>query len=144
MNEGYYYQNAYVTRDADAAAARIKAMADVRFESGFDDPVEVAVPGASGPMRSKVVLLWTEDFQYELIQPISGLVDIYTDALPHGDGLAFHHVCRRVNDWAAFRTQVDRQPIPLRLEGSFGPVKILYLDSRPQLGHYLESVASQR
>jgi hypothetical protein len=39
--EGQHYQNAYVTRDIDKAAARVTARADVRSVAQFEATTEV-------------------------------------------------------------------------------------------------------
>ena len=89
---------------------------------------------------SKLAFIWIDGLQYELIQPVSGLVDIYSDALPDDDGLKFHHICTRVDDWADFRARVDQQDLPVVLEGGGDLLKFLYLDARKLVGHYLEYV----
>lgn len=140
MIEGHQFQNAYVTRDAAGAMARLKAGMAVRQESFVQVPTEVWTPRGSGPMECRLGFLWVEDTQYELIEPVSGVVDIYRDALPADDGLVFHHICNRIDDWADFRARVDRQPWPVVLEGHSGPLNFLYLDARATLGHYLEYI----
>ena len=142
MIEGGHYQNAYVTRDVAKAAAAFKARADVRMESHFDGSLPVVgATGETGLMACRIAFLWVGDLQYELIEPVSGAVAIYRDALPPGDGLVFHHVGMRVPDWAAFEARVARQKLPVAHRGEAGPLRFLYLDARPLLGHYLEYVA---
>jgi hypothetical protein len=140
MIEGRHFQNAYVTRDAAKAMTTLRAGMDVRSESFLQTAMDVWTPAGRGTMDCKLGFLWVEDMQYELIEPISGLVDLYRDALPSGDGLAFHHACMRIDDWADFRARVDRQPLPVVLEGGSGPISFLYLDARTTLGHYLEYI----
>lgn len=141
MIEGRHFQNAYVTRDAATAMEALKANMDVRLESSIQMPIEVWTPSGGGTMDCKLGFLWVEDLQIELIEPVSGPVDLYRDALPAGDGLAFHHACMRVDDWADFRARVDRQPLPVVLEGGSGPLNFLYLDARSTIGHYLEYIS---
>jgi hypothetical protein len=141
MIEGLHFQNAYVTRDALGAMEKLKAGMAVRQEAFLQSAIEVSTPAGRGVIDCKLGFLWVEDLQYELIEPVSGAVDLYRDALPAGDGLAFHHACMRVDDWADFRARVARQPLPVVLEGGSGPLNFLYLDARPMLGHYLEYIA---
>ena len=65
----------------------------------------------------KLAFIWVGDLQYELIQPISGAVDVYRDALPADDGLQFHHICMRVGDWDEFRPRGRQPALPVVLEG---------------------------
>lgn len=139
MIEGHHYQNAYVTRDLARAVDAFQARADVRFKAGYEGPMPVTT-AADGPgtMECKLAFLWVGDLQYEFIEPVSGAVDIYRHALPDDDRLVFHHVAMRVPDWADFRARVAQQSLPVVQHGEAGPLTFLYLDARPQLGHYLE------
>ncbi len=132
------FQIAYVTRDIDKAMARFRAEADLRTEIYHEGEVPVKTPNGPDVMRVKLAFMWVGDFQYELIQPISGLEHIYAAALPQDDSLAFHHTCVRVHDWEKFRRQVESQPYPIAFEGGGGPNYFLYLDARKTLGHFLE------
>ena len=135
---GRHYQNAYVTRNLDAARSALKARADIRHEAEFEGSIALKTPTGEATMETKLAFLWIGNLQIELIQPLGGLVDFYRDALPADDRLAFHHSCMRVDDWDDFRAKVDQQPYPLVFEGEAGPLRFLYLDARRDLGHYLE------
>jgi hypothetical protein len=131
MITGQHYQNAYVTRDLDAAVARFEAQADVRASLRFDDvPVRFRTPEGEGDGVQSVALLWVEDLNIELITPRAGdVLALYRDALPAGDGLAFHHVCHRIDDWGAFESRLAGQPYPVVLRGSTpGLLEFVYLD----------------
>jgi hypothetical protein len=138
MLRGRHFQNAYVTRDIEKAAAAFKARGDVAETHVFEVEVEVATPAGRGPIRNKLAFIWIDDLQIELIQPVSGLVDLYTDWLPADDGLRFHHICQRVDDWDALKREVAAQPLPIVQEGGHDQLKFLYLDARSTMGHYLE------
>lgn len=140
MLMGRHYQNAYVTRNVGKAVEQFKANADVRKVIEIDVPTEVWTPQGSGPARQKLAFVWVEDLNFELIQPVSGFVQIYADALPEGDSLRFHHVCHRVDDWDALRAAVDKGPWPIVLKGGSDLLKFLYIDTREWLGHYVEYV----
>jgi hypothetical protein len=140
MLEGYHYQNAYVTRDIDKWVATFGERAKVDKLLRFEGTTPVTTVNGPGVQTSKLAFLWVGDLQYELIQPVSGDVAIYGDVLPDGDGLQFHHVCMRVDDWDDFRARVDQQPYPVVLEGGNEQLRFLYLDARSFLGHYLEYV----
>lgn len=138
MFEDQHYQVAYVTRDIQKALADFKTRADVRHETYFETEMPLRSPRGPLTMHNKLVLLWVGNVQYEFIEPVSGLEDIYNPALPEGDGLGFHHICSRVADWDDFRARVDGQSLPIAFEGEVGPLKFLYLDGRKACGHYLE------
>jgi Glyoxalase/Bleomycin resistance protein/Dioxygenase superfamily len=140
MLEGQHYQNAYITRDIDKAMASFAARAGVSDARSFEASVEVTTPKGRGLATNKLSFIWINNLQYELIQPVSGLVDIYTDVLPADDSMLFHHICMRVDDWSSFRPKVERQKYPVVLEGGGEALRFLYLDARDFLGHYLEYV----
>lgn len=140
MIEGRHYQNAYVTRDIDAAIAGFVARTGATDVMRFDGEVDVWTPHGEGRARNRLAFIWIDNLQYEFIEPVSGLVDIYRDALPEGDALTFHHVCMRVDDWDVFRAKVRREGWPVVLEGGGEALRYLYLDARDLVGHYLEYV----
>ena len=138
MLEGYHYQNAYVTRDVKKGVEAFQQRANVDRVLTYEGSTPVTTPEGAGIQTNKLAFIWVGDLQYELIQPISGSVRVYSDALPADDSLRFHHICMRVADWGEFRARVDRQPYRVVLEGGNELLRFLYLDARPFLGHYLE------
>jgi hypothetical protein len=140
MLEGHHFQNAYVTRDIDKWVAAFKERAKIDTLMQYEGTTEVTTVSGRGTQTNKLAFIWVGDMQYELIQPVSGDVALYADALPADDALRFHHICMRVDDWDDFRARVDQQPYPVVLEGGNELLRFLYLDARPFLGHYLEYV----
>ena len=140
MLEGRHFQNAYVTRDIEKGIASFRDRADVQDAHSFEVGSAVWTPGGSGVAVNKLCFIWIGDLQYELIQPVSGPVSMYTDALPDDDSLRFHHICMRVPEWEGFRARVEAQRYPVVYEGNTGATRFLYLDARAFLGHYLEYV----
>jgi hypothetical protein len=140
MIRGQHFQNAYVTRNVDKWVEEFRIRAGVTDPMVYEGGVEMTTPKGTGMAVNRIAFIWVDNLQYELIQPISGLVDIYADALPEDDSLKFHHICMRVPDWDDFRAEVDRQPLPVVLEGNMGGLRFLYLDAREFVGHYLEYV----
>lgn len=133
-----HYQNAYVTRDIEKALELFRARYGVADARHFQAEFEVTTPTGKGLAVNKVAFIWIGALQYELIEPVSGLVDIYSDALPE-QGLRFHHICMRSHDWDATLAEVERQQLSIvyRGETSSG-LKFIYADARATLGHYLE------
>jgi hypothetical protein len=140
MLEGKHFQNAYVTRDIDSAIELFRSRADIRKLLQFEAETDVMTPDGPRKCTNKLAFIWIGDFQYELIQPGAGTLTMYRDALPADDSLSFHHVCMRVDNWEDFRARVDRQPLPVAIEGGNALLRYLYLDAREFLGHYLEYV----
>jgi hypothetical protein len=138
MLTGYHFQNAYLTRDIDKAIAGFRARGDVDECKPFRAEVEVETPWGRRTLVNLLAFIWIDNLQYELIQPISGVPEVYDHALADHDGLAFHHVCMRVNDWSALKSSVVRQGLPIVMEGGNENLNFLYVDARDSLGHYLE------
>jgi hypothetical protein len=141
MLEGKHFQNAYVTRNIRKAIEDFKSRADIRKLIEYEGTTEVTTPAGLVKQTTKLAFVWVDDLQYELIEPVSGAVDIFRNALPADDLPVFHHICMRVDNWDEFRARVDRQSLPIVMERSIGDgLKFLYLDARSFLGHYLEYV----
>ena len=136
-----HYQNAYVTPDIEQALAIFRERYGVADARSFEAEYEVTTPAGTGVARNRLALIWIGDLQYELIEPVSGAVDIYREALP-ATGLRFHHVCMRSFDWDATLAEVERQRLPIVYRGdSTSGLKFIYADARDTLGHYLEFVS---
>jgi hypothetical protein len=134
-----HYQNAYVTRDLDAALGIFRAQYGFDGFKRMEVSYELRTARERGTASVKLALGWIGGVQYELIEPVSGLVDVYREGLDDGRPMRFHHVCMRVPDWAAFRAQVDRDNRKVAIEGGTpGHLMWLYIDARDTLGHYLE------
>jgi hypothetical protein len=135
-----HYQNAYVTRDINQAIALFRSKYGFDGFNQFEIAQEVNTPAGRGICVMKMALGWIGNLQYELIEPISGMVDVFKNSLPDKDPVLFHHICMRVTDWDTFRAEVDRLQWPVVIEGTGtgGHLKYIYVDARDSLGHYLE------
>lgn len=134
-----HYQNAYVTPNIEQAIAGLRDLENVENILQFETPLELWTPQGTGTALMKIALAWIGNLQVELIEPVSGLVDIYRDALP-ASGVRFHHVGMRVKDWDATVAEIERLQLPVVLRGEMPGVKFMYADARQTLGHYLEYV----
>ncbi|NGY03953.1 VOC family protein [Solimonas terrae] len=133
-----HYQNAYVTPDIEQALTIFRRRYGVADAKYFQAETEVWTPYGSGIAVNRIAFIWIGDLQYELIEPVSGPVDLYRDALPVR-GLRFHHVCMRSFDWDATLAEVERQGLPVVYRGGTASgLKFIYADARDTLGHYLE------
>lgn len=135
----HHYQNAYVTRDLERALAMFRHQYGFDGFKQYDVSYELQTPRGSGTASVRLALGWIGNVQYELIQPVSGLVDAYTEGLPQDAVLSFHHVAMRVHDWDAFRAALERDNRPIAMQGGTpGHLLWLYVDARDSVGHYLE------
>ncbi len=134
------FQNAYVTRSLERAIATLRDRFGAVDIKQFEASIEVKTPHGTGPAAMKTALAWVGEIQYELIEPVSGFVDIYRDALRADDGLQFHHICMRPDDLQQVRAEIERQGMPIVFEGISSATKFFYADARATLGHYLEYV----
>jgi hypothetical protein len=135
-----HYQNAYVTRDLDASIATMRVLYGIQDWLTYTAEMEVTTPAGKGPSANKLAFGWVGGLQYELIQPLSGQVGFYTEALRDDGGMRFHHVCMRKDDLDAARREVERHKLPIVYEGQTGVTRFFYADARATLGHYLEFV----
>jgi glyoxalase/bleomycin resistance protein/dioxygenase superfamily protein len=134
-----HYQNAYITRDLDQAIAMFRTQYGFDNFKQYEVSYELKTPKASGTAKVKLALGWAGNLQYEFIQPISGLIDVYKEGLPDTGPLRFHHVAMRVPDWEALRARLAREQRSIVMEGGTpGHLLWLYVDARDTLGHYLE------
>ncbi|AMO70590.1 VOC family protein [Sphingorhabdus sp. M41] len=142
MAIGQHYQNAYVTRDVDKAVQGFRKWADTRLILETEVEVKLWTPEGEGSGVQKLAFVWVEDLNYELIEPKSGdVLKIYKEALPEGDGLAFHHVCHRVDDWDETIAHIEKNPFPVVLKGGTPDMlQFCYVDTREWLGHFTEYI----
>lgn len=140
MFPGRHYQNAYVCADLEAAIGEFRHHVPGGEVPIIDIDFEVRTPEGPRRIANRVAMIWVEGLQYELIQPIVDETGIYANHGAGGGLLQFHHICRRVDDWDTFREKLDQQPVPVVMERTEHdyPIKFLYVDARPVLGHYLE------
>jgi hypothetical protein len=135
-----HYQNAYVTPNLDHALAKLRADFGVGDFLCMDISIPVWTQGGEGVATSRIAVGWVGDLQYELIQPISGPVDVYREAVREAQLLRFHHIAMRVEDWDELRADIGLRGQSIVYSGQTEGLKFLYVDARDTLGHYLEYV----
>ncbi len=140
MITGHHYQNAYICDDIEAAIAAFAQRADIGNVTPFAVEQKLWTPHGISRVASKLAFIWIGDLQYELIEVIDDQSRIYGNYQRNGGIVHFHHSCARVDDWDAFRAEVDQQDLPVVLEraNEGDALKFLYLDGRSFCGHYLE------
>jgi catechol 2,3-dioxygenase-like lactoylglutathione lyase family enzyme len=138
-------QIAWVTSDLDATEAALSALLGVRTWVRMDQvhfgPESNTYRGKPADFFAAISLSYAQDMQLELIEPIRGGANIYSDFLrEHGPGL--HHICVEVADADAFEVALadaDAQGAEVVAQGAMpGGMRFAYV-SNPAAGvPYLE------
>jgi hypothetical protein len=140
----HMYQFGYVTRDMEAAKRRITETMGVETFHERESKRTVELFGRPSPFRIQVALANIGDKQIEIILPLEGVVGFYYDGLNLDRGpLALHHIGIMVADpdeaWEPMRKAVREAGYVAALESDDPTfVRILYADTRADLGHYVE------
>jgi hypothetical protein len=136
-----HYQNAYVTADIDRAVALLEEQFGAAGKAArIDITQKFWTPQGEGEGTLKLAFVQVGRLQYELIEPVSGNVAIYKDAVVPGQPMRFHHVAMRADDIDAVRAESEKRGRKIVLAGEAAGVRFLYADARDTLGHYLEYV----
>lgn len=142
------FQMSYITRDLDAAMAHCRAELGIGHFDTTDAEVEVLSYGKLRPLKIRAAFGNMGRNQLELIEPVSGAIEIYTDEVDLSQHIInFHHVAIAVRGGIAeWRELVDE----VRASGDefaylFPPeptdddkLAFAYVDTRKRLGHYTE------
>ena len=138
-----FFQVAYVTEDMDRAQRlfadthripQFLEMRDMRYQTQGEKQA-----------HCHISLAYVGAVEIELIQPLSGDVELYRDYLPRdGSAVRLHHLCRRFETEAEYDAQIEaftrmgkRFPINGKAEGVG---RYFYCDFRAELGHYVEGI----
>lgn len=133
------YQSAYITRNRDAAVAMLRERHGMTDFILFEPDIEVQTPQGKGRAQTRVALGWAGLHQIEIIEPVSGLVDLYYPSLPKDErSLGFHHTAIRVDEWDAFKATIERNEYPIAYASGLDGLEFIYLDARDTMGHYVE------
>jgi hypothetical protein len=145
---GELFQMSYITRDLDAAMAHCKDALGIEEFSTTDAEVEVLSYGKLRPLKLRAAMANIGRHQFELIQPISGATEVYTDDVDLSAHIInFHHIAIAVrggiDNWLALVEEVRASgdefaflapPEP----GPDDKVCFGYVDTRKRLGHFTE------
>ena len=135
------YQIAYVTGDLARGAEMLESRFGVATFTCVSLDLNLSKPAAAAAI--KVGIAWVGDLQIELIEPVSGAVDVYRTALPRDPAaLSIHHLAMRVSgdiqNWDRVRGELAKERVAI--EGGRDDMRFAYVDERAALGHYLEYV----
>jgi catechol 2,3-dioxygenase-like lactoylglutathione lyase family enzyme len=135
-------QLAYVTDDIDAAVAWFEGTlgtsgCHTRYKSSL---------GGIAHVDGELVDEWVIDValvnagptNLEIIQPVSGAVDLYRGAIRPGAPATFHHIGVRVDDFDEATALIEEAGRRWELHGDNGAIRFGYVDLSAELGHHLE------
>jgi hypothetical protein len=133
------FQIAYVTNDLRRAVSMFQAEQGVAELAIFDD----FTLDVDGDRRAviNVALAYVGETQLEIIEPVSGEVDLYRTWLPEEFALRHHHFCHRLDSVAeldALRSEYERRGYGIPLTASLGATRLFYADTTTLLDHYQE------
>jgi hypothetical protein len=145
---GDLFQMSYVTRDLDAAVALATGELGLPPFSKSDSSIEVLAGGRIQTLTVRAAVAVVGRNQFEIIEPQSGPIEVYTAAADLSARLlTFHHVGIAVGgdypEWARVLTEIQAsgdeiaflypaQPTP------HDKVCFCYVDTRARLGHHTE------
>ena len=142
-----HMQNAYVTWDLNKAMEIVGNRFGVEHFDRFDPDMTVNTQLGPQPLVCRVASFWAGGLNVEIIEPVSGYIEHYTNMLPEDCKDAaprFHHISLRRDDEAEMRAEIARLGLPLAFEGPLSikeaipSLIFVYLDGRATLGHYVE------
>ena len=140
LNDGLY-KLGYVTNDRDYATKLLQRQLGVeefvRFAPSFDVTTD---DGRTGNASLECAFSAGRKFFIEVLQPVSGLVDVFTDSLTGGENfeLVFHHVAVIVDDLAAVKAAAAALGIVPAMEAHLSTGMSFTYMRLPGLGHWVE------
>lgn len=147
---GDLVQMSYATRDIDAAIAHAEAEIGISGFSRSEPEIEVLSFGRKQMLGVKAAIANIGTRQFEIIQPVSGAIEIYTDEVDlAGPILNFHHVGIAVPGpsaaWDALLNDVRASGDAFAYLFPAAPspddrLRFCYVDTRRRLGHYTEYI----
>jgi extradiol dioxygenase family protein len=142
------FQMSYITRDLDAAMAHAREHMGVEHFDTTEAKVEVLCFGELRPLHIRAAFANIGRNQFEIIEPVSGAIEIYTDEVDLSKHiLNFHHIAIAVrgtiDDWRALLAEVrasgDAFAYLMPAEpGDDDKLCFCYVDTRHRIGHYTE------
>jgi hypothetical protein len=136
-----FYKLGYVTNNREKAIEVLTEQLGIEefvpFEPSF--PVTTA-DGREGTASLRCAFSAGRELFIEVLQPVDGLVDIFTEALADTGGfqIVFHHIAVIVDDLAAVKAAAATLGIQPAIEARLPTgMSFTYL-KLPGLGHYVE------
>jgi hypothetical protein len=145
---GDIYQVSYVAKDLGKAMDFLRTKMGAETFSLREPELTVAVGGQQLPLHMRVAVANVGRMQLEVIEPVSGATNIYTEGIDYGRSvLAFHHVGIAVpgpiESWSKLEREIHESGDSFALSFAYdnageAVVRFAYVDTRPSLGHYTE------
>ena len=145
---GELFQMSYITRDLDAAMAHAREALGIEEFHTSESEIDVLSYGRPRKLAVRAAMANIGSRQFEIIQPVSGPTEIYTDEVDlSGHILNFHHIAIAVRggyeEWQKLLAEVAESGDELAylFPAEQGPEQMLafcYVDTRKRLGHYTE------
>jgi len=139
-----FYQFTYITNDFDKAKA---VLCDLHGMKSFMEFTPLEVPLKDNQIgRMNCALSYVGAMEIEVMNPVDGAVQIYTDMMPESDFvIRHHHISRLFADYDSFEGRGrefaawSHPPIADNFPGERDVSRFYYVDCREETGHYLES-----
>jgi hypothetical protein len=139
------YQVGYVTHDIDRAIELMGEGLGLSDFSRFDLPLRLRTPNGEKTANVRVATAWVGATQIELIQPLSGHVDVYVAGLPEDAAdptPRFHHLAVRRGNLEDMQREIADLGLPIVFETGGAGINSAFVDTRARLGHHLEFVCA--
>jgi hypothetical protein len=131
-----------VTGDFDRALELLRSQHGIERFLELRD-IRFPVDRTGGEAHCHIALGRTGDLEIELIQPLSGAVDLYRGPLVRGGPLHFHHVAQRLDtlaDLEALQGSAAARGFAIPIDAESNGMTYFYIDARETLGHYVEYI----
>lgn len=145
---GDLFQMSYVTRDLDAAVALATSELGLPSFRLSRSAVDVLAGGRVQTLEVRAAVAVVGRNQFEIIEPVSGPIEIYTAAADFlARLLSFHHVGIAIRgnhaEWARLLRELETggdEIVYLYPPAAAADAKVCfcYVDTRARLGHYTE------
>ncbi|SFO53430.1 Glyoxalase/Bleomycin resistance protein/Dioxygenase superfamily protein [Actinomadura madurae] len=136
-----FYKLGYVTNDREQAIDVLTEQLGVEEFVPFEPSFTVTTAdGRTGPASLRCAFSAGRELFLEVLQPVDGLVDVFTEFLTGGEDfqLVFHHVAVIVDDLAAVKRSAAALGMTPAIEAHLPTgMSFTYL-KLPGLGHYVE------
>lgn len=143
MKFSKHYQNAYVTHDIEKAITLLQNRYGVEGLAAGDLELDVVTERGAEKMAMRLGILWIDNLQIEVIQPVSGCIKHYTDSLPANkddSSLRLNHIAMRRDNLEQMQEEINNLGLPVLFKGDLNGLHFVYVDARNELGHILEYV----
>jgi hypothetical protein len=134
MPDKAYFQQGWVVADLDRSIDQwLKTTEIGPFFVMRHLQITVSHRGTPSELDFSLALGQLGGMQVELIQQHNDTGSAYRDSVAPGTD-AFHHICAITHNLDADLDRLDRLGLEIAHEGTFGPMRFVYVDTRPTIG----------